>query len=50
MKVIRLSAKFGIAALDVGFLKWILGEVLRLSRILHWYLGEEIEAEEKKNN
>ena len=39
--------KFGISIVDIGFFKWILGEIFRLERLSTWYFGKEIDAKKK---
>ena len=42
--------KFGISIMDVGFFKWLLGEILRFERIASLYYGEDINAKKRKSD
>ncbi len=42
--------KFGISIMDVGFFKWLLGEILRFERIASLYYGEDIITKKKNSD
>jgi len=46
----NFRTKFGISIMDVGFFKWLTGEILRLERIASLYYGEDIITKKKKSD